>query len=140
MDQAAGPEEKEEVILETRLLQLCVFLAASVAVIAGAGGAIEGARFYALTGDVSASSNVHYLSGLLFAIGLGFWSTIPNIAAHTQRFRLLCAIVVCGGIFRLIAMVSDGAPHGWALFGQFNETLVPIVLGLWQRRIAAKAA
>jgi hypothetical protein len=126
--------------LETRLLQLCIFLAASIAVAAGLGGAIGGARFFALSGDVGAASHVHYLSGLLFAIGLGFWSTVPDIAHQGPRFRLLAAIVVCGGLFRFAAIFRDGVPGGWALFGLVNETVVPVLLCLWQARVARKAA
>jgi hypothetical protein len=140
VDQAAGSEAQEKVTaIETRLLQLCVLLAAGVAVAAGLGGAIGGAHFFALTGDATASSHVHYLAGLLFAIGLGFWSTIPDIARQTARFRLLSAIVVCGGLFRLLAIFTDALPHGWALFGLVNETLVPLVLVAWQARIAGSA-
>jgi hypothetical protein len=124
--------------IEKRLLQLCVFLAAGVAVAAGLGGAIGGAGFFGLTGGVSAASHVHYLAGLLLAIGLAFWSTIPDIAQNTARFRLLCAIVICGGLFRFAAFFTDGAPRGWALFGQVNETFVPLLLGFWQARIARK--
>jgi hypothetical protein len=141
VDWATGSEQKEEVsIIETRLLQLCVFLAAGVAVGAGLGGAIGGAHFFQLAGDVSASSHVHYLAGVLFAIGLGFWSTIPDIAHKAQRFRLLAAIVICGGLFRAIAIFTAGVPQGWALFGLVNETLVPIALCLWQARIARQAS
>lgn len=141
VDRAPGSEQKEEVsIIETRLLQLCVFVAAGVAVAAGLGGAIGGAGFFKLAGDVAASSHVHYLAGLLFAIGLGFWSTIPDIAHKTRRFRLLSAIVICGGVFRFIAIFTYGMPQGWALFGLVNETLVPLVLCLWQTRIAQRAS
>jgi hypothetical protein len=126
--------------IEKRLLQLIVFLAAGLAVGAGLGGALGGAHFFVLTGDATASSHVHYLSGLLFAIGLGFWSTIPGIAHHTARFRLLSAIVICGGLFRLLAIFTDAMPHGWALFGLVNETVVPLVLCLWQARIARQAS
>jgi hypothetical protein len=117
-----------------------VFLAASAAVGAGLGGAIGGAHFFKLAGDVSASSHVHYLAGLLLAIGLGFWSTIPDIAHKTRRFRLLAAIVICGGLFRFAATFTDGVPQGWALFGMINETLVPLVLGLWQMRVARQVS
>jgi hypothetical protein len=141
VDWTAGSEQKEEMsIIETRLLQLSVFLAAGVAVGTGLSGAIGGAAFFKLAGDVSASSHVHYLAGLLFAIGLGFWSTIPDIAHKTQRFRSLAAIVICGGLFRFIAMFTAGMPQGWALFGLVNETLVPLVLCLWQARIAHRAS
>jgi hypothetical protein len=134
MDRAAGAVTQR--VVETRLLQVCVFLAASVAVAAGLGGAIRGARFFDLSGDATASSHVHYLSGLLLAIGLGFWSTIPDIARHTGRIRLLAAIVIAGGLSRLAAIASDGIPHGVALFALANETVVPLVLCLWQARLA----
>lgn len=127
-------------IIETRLLQLCIFLAAGVAVAAGLGGAIGGARFFDLAGDASASSHVHYLSGLLLAIGLAFWSTIPDIARHTARFRLLAAIVVTGGLFRLVAMLTEGIPNGLAVFALANETAVPLLLCLWQARLTRARA
>jgi Domain of unknown function (DUF4345) len=137
MDRAAGAVTARGV--ETRLLQLCVFLAASVAVFAGLSGAISGASFFHLAGDTTASSHVHYLSGLLLAIGLGFWSTIPDITHHTGRIRLLAAIVIVGGLSRLSAIFTDGVPNGVALFALANETAVPILLCLWQARLARLA-
>jgi len=93
-------------------LRLCVGLAAIVPVAGGLSGAVLG------LGGASAWSADHYryLSGLLLAIGLGFWSTIPNIERHAPRFRLLTGIVAIGGICRLLGvMLGDPLTPAFAL-------------------------
>jgi hypothetical protein len=125
---------------ERRLLQLAIALAASVAVMAGGAGAFEGPRFFDLAGDTTAMSHAHYLAGLLLGIGLAFWSMIPRIERHGQRLRLLATIVVCGGLVRLVAIGLDGVPDKLALAALANETVVPVLLCLWQARVARKMA
>ena len=44
------------------------------------------------------------------------------------------------GLFRFAAIFRDGVPGGWALFGLANETVVPVLLCLWQARVAGEAA
>ena len=46
-----------------------------------------------------------YLSGLLLAIGLAFWASIPAIEKHTARVRRLTALVVVGGLCRLLGVI-----------------------------------
>lgn len=129
---------REQIVIERRLLQLCIFFAAGVAVGAGMAGVLQGSRFLGLVGDVSADSNLRYFSGLLLGIGLAFWSTIPGIETHAARIRLLSFVVVCGGIARLAALITIGVPHGIMLFALANETLVPILVCLWQARVAKR--
>src|SRR5262249_35256480 len=68
---------------ERRLLQSAVLLAALIPICAGLMGvngglaAIDAAARWTLNGD----SHVRYLSGLIFAIGVGFLSTVPGIEA-----------------------------------------------------------
>jgi hypothetical protein len=50
------------------------------------------------------ASHERYLSGLLLAIGLAFWTTLSDIEGKTARFRLLTALVVIGGISRLVGV------------------------------------
>jgi hypothetical protein len=76
------------------------------------------------------------LSGLLLGIGLAFWSAIPEIETHGPRIRLLSFAVVCGGAARFAAVMSVGTPRGVALFALVNETFVPVLLCLWQARVA----
>jgi hypothetical protein len=95
----------------------------------------------ALTGDavsISAESHFRYLSGLLFGIGLCFWSTVPGIEQKTGRFRLLTLIVVIGGLARLAGLGMTGLPSIFMLGGLVLELVVTPVLCLWQTRIANK--
>ena len=126
-------------VIERRLLQLVVFLAASVAVFAGVMGVIRGSEFLALEGARTADSHVRYFSGLLLGVGLGFWSTIPNIQCEGSRLRILSFVVVCGGLGRLWATAAVGPPHLSAWLALINETLVPLILCLWQIRVARRA-
>jgi hypothetical protein len=97
----------------------------------------------ALTGDavsVSAESHFRYLSGLLLAIGLCFWSAIPGIEAKTGRFRFLTLLVVLGGIGRLVGLILTGVPSIFMLASLLMELGVTPVLCLWQTRIANRYA
>jgi hypothetical protein len=121
---------------ERRLLQQAVGICAVVPVAAGLYGVLFG---HALTGDavsISADSHFRYLSGLLLAIGLIFWSTIPAIETKTGRFRLLTLVVVLGGLGRLVGLLLTGIPSLFMLGGLLMELVVTPVLCLWQTRIA----
>ena len=121
---------------ERRLLQQAVGICAILPVAIGLYGVLFG---HALTGDavsVSADSHFRYLSGLLLAIGLIFWSTIPAIETKTGRFRLLTLLVVLGGLGRLVGLLQTGLPSLFMLGGLLMELVVTPVLCLWQTRIA----
>lgn len=111
-------------------LQLCVALAGLVPVIGGAIGVVQpgaGASAWAINHD-------RYLSGLLLAIGLAFWTTIPAIEASTGRFRLLTTLVAIGGLGRLLGVLSGdplSLPVGAALGMELGVT--PF-LCFWQSR------
>jgi hypothetical protein len=121
---------------ERRYLQWTVFVAALIPVGAGLFGVVFGP---ALTGDkvsVSADSHFRYLSGLLLAIGLLFWSTTPAIEEKTKRFRLLALIVFIGGLARLLGLLLTGVPSLYMLGGLAMELVVTPVVALWQTRVA----
>ena len=116
---------------EKRALQTCVALAGLVAVSAGAWGVLCG---LGARGD-GLASHERYLSGLLLAIGLAFWTTVSNIDGKTGRFRLLTALVVVGGISRLLG-VALGDTLSWSSGGALAmELLVAPLLCLWQSRV-----
>jgi hypothetical protein len=77
-------------------------------------------------------SHVRYLSGLMLAIGLGFWSTVPKIEAQGPRFRLLTTLVLIGGRGRLYALVLSGPPAVAMLGGLAMELLVTPGLAIWR--------
>ena len=135
---------------EKRLLQICVLICASVPVAAGLAGVVRGydwlldeqwrSIFPLFPGELAPGldldSHFRYMSGLLLAIGLGFWSYVPTIETKTARFKLLTMIVVMGGMARLIGLISIGVPRGGMLFGLFMELIITPLLYLWQRRIS----
>jgi hypothetical protein len=125
---------------ERRLLQQSVGVLAVVPVATGLYGVLFG---QALTGDavsVSAESHFRFLSGLLLAVGLCFWSTIPGIEDKTGRFRLLALLVVIGGLGRLLGLMLTGLPSLSMLAGLVLELVVVPILTLWQTRIANRSA
>ena len=95
---------------------------------------LHGEWFYG--GNMQLDSHFRYLSGLLFAIGLGFASTIPNIENHKSRFQLLTMIVLIGGMGRLAGIFLNGIPDNPMLFALVMELVVTPLLCLWQRRIS----
>ena len=102
-------------------------MAAIVPVAAGAWGAIS-----ALDEGAMLSSHARYVSGLLFAIGLSYWSTLPHIEEKTERFRLLTVLVVIGGLCRLAGVVAGDVLSLPTAAALVMELLVTPSLCLWQ--------
>lgn len=127
--------------LEKRALQLAIAIGGLVPVCAGGAGVLAGVGMIPhAAADPALDSHYRYLSGLLLAIGLGFWSAIPGIERRTGRVRLLTAIVVAGGLARAYGLAT-GAPPGRAMeLALVMELMVTPVLCLWQARIARLAA
>jgi hypothetical protein len=125
--------------LERLLLRAMVGLLALVPIVAGIGGMVWGA---ALTGpslaDAALDSHVRYLSGLLFAVGLGFWSTLRDIEHQGPRFQMLTLLVVVGGLARLLGIVLVGWPSYPMLGGLGMELMVTPLVCLWQLRFARR--
>jgi hypothetical protein len=120
---------------QRRLLQIAVALAGLVPVTAGALGAFA-PEYMRLGGPASALTHLSYLSGLLLGIGLVFWSLVPTIERQSRTIALLTAIVVLGGLARLILALRLGV---WSLSVSFPlvmELGVTPLLCLWQRRLA----
>lgn len=123
-----------------RALQAAVIVAAAVPVAAGLAGVIAGPAAVELPGlTPSQDSHARYLSGLLLGLGLAFWSTVPGIERRGARFRLLAAIVVLGGLGRLVSLFAEGRPSAPMLAGLALELVATPLLALWQARLAARA-
>jgi hypothetical protein len=123
---------------QTRALQVAVAVAGLVPVTAGAVGAFR-PDLLALTGAPSALGHVAYLSGLLLGLGLGFWSLIPTIERQGRAFGLLTAIVVLGGLARLVLAVRLDAWGLSVLLPLMMELAVTPVLWAWQRRLSSSS-
>lgn len=120
------------------LLQLAVAIGGMVPVCAGFAGILFGPAFVdgGTATPIALDSHFRYLSGLLLALGLGFWATIPDIERKSAYFRLLAAIVVGGGLGRLWSLFMVGVPDRPMLFGLAMELAVTPLLALWQFRVA----
>jgi hypothetical protein len=131
---------------ERRALQLAVALLALVPILAGAAGIVFGLHFFDARAGLSRASDsqVRYLSGLLLAIGVGFWSTVPRIEDKGARFRLLTALVLTGGLARLYALFRIDLPAIGMVAGLVMELLVTPGLACWreslERRMRAAVA
>ncbi len=125
-------------MLSRRLLQAAVALGACVPVGAGLAGILQGAGLTADHASAALDSHLRYLSGLLLAIGLGYWSTIPRIESHRARFLLLTLIVVTGGLARLYGLLTHPLPPLPMRAAEAMELLVTPTLCLWQRRLSAR--
>jgi hypothetical protein len=112
-------------------LQAAVALAATLPIVASAFDVLHGLH----NADAWAVNHERYLSGLLFAIGLGFWSTIPDIAAKTARFRLLTFVVVIGGLCRLLGVMLGDPASPAVLIALVMELGVTPALCFWQSRL-----
>jgi Domain of unknown function (DUF4345) len=124
--------------MERHLLRAAVTTCSLVPIGAGFAGVLLGPTMVAsaIGTPTDLDSHFRYLSGLLLGIGLGFVSTIPRIEERGNRFRLLTAIVVAGGIGRLISILANG-PGSLAMRAALAmELLVTPGLACWQWRVA----
>ena len=118
-------------------LQLLVALGGCVPVGAGLAGVALGPQMAAaLAAPVPLDSHFRYLSGLLLAIGLAYWATIPHIERQGATFRLLTALVFVGGLGRLVSLAAEGPPDAPMYFGLAMELGVTPALAFWQSRLA----
>ena len=120
----------EAFALEKRVLQCAVAVAATLPVAAGSWDAVHdlaGAGAWAINHE-------RYLSGLLLAIGLGFWTTVPDIEGKTARFRLLTVIVAIGGLCRLLGVVLGDPLSPPVAAALVMELVVTPSLFVWQSR------
>jgi len=126
---------------EKRLLQLAVAIGCLVPLLAGGAGMIGGVdvlRGVTAPAPTDLDSHMRYLSGLLFGLGVAFLTCIPRIEEQGRRFRLLAAVVLAGGLGRLLSLVDIGLPgleHRLALGMELGT--VP-ALTLWQWRLARR--
>ena len=124
---------------ERRLLQIAVALACFVPLAMGSLSVIRGVAVIkgaAVLPDLD--SHFRYLSGIFLALGIAFASCVPAIEHRGERFRLLGAMVIAGGLARLLSWAMVGAPGAGHRFGLVMELGVVPLLMLWQARVARR--
>jgi hypothetical protein len=122
---------------EIQLLQATVAVLALVPIGAGLVGAVFGIGAFgpAVSLGPDADSLGRYLCGLLLAIGLAFWGTVPSIEAQGVRFRLLTLLVFTGGLARLAGVLLIGLASPAMLFALVMELFITPCLAFWRERL-----
>ncbi|MDB5677977.1 DUF4345 domain-containing protein [Sphingomonas bacterium] len=125
-------------MIEKRLLQIVVAVACLVPLSVGGQSILHGPGFlgHAPVIPTDLDSHFRYISGIFFALGLGFVSCVPAIEDKGPRFRLLGAMVVCGGLARVVSLLAVGPPSKGHIFGFAMELGVVPLLMLWQYRFS----
>jgi hypothetical protein len=116
-----------------RFLQAAILLGGLVPVLAGGSGMILGPAFLGEESGAAMDSHFRYLSALLFAIGLAFWSCAVEPESKEARARLLTAIVFVGGLARLGGALREGFPPLPMTLAIGMELIVTPSLYLWLR-------
>lgn len=121
--------------MERLALQISVALAGLAPVAGGMSVAIWGAGALGEPATGALDSHLRFLSGLLAAIGIAYWTTIPDIEKAGARFQLLTLIIVAGGFARAVGMLLAGPPGPVMSTALGLELIVAPALFLWQSRI-----
>jgi hypothetical protein len=125
--------------MERKLLQIAIAVAGLAAVGFGLAGVLFGTAFMELSDDVVIDSYVRFLKGMTLAIGLIYWSAIPNIERHAERISLVTFILVGGAVARLMAVISHGVPTMGILLSLVGELIFVPLLWIWQRHVGGAA-
>jgi len=127
-------------MIEKRLLQIVVAIACLVPLSVGGMSILHGPGFLGHPPVIPTDLDSHfrYISGIFFALGLGFVSCVPDIENKGPRFRLLGAMVVCGGLARVVSLLAVGPPSKGHIFGFAMELGTVPLLMLWQYSFARR--
>ena len=129
-------------MIEKRLLQAVVAIACLLPLVVGGQGIVHGpAPFgHLAVVPIDLDSHFRYISGIFFATGIGFLSCIAAIERKGARFRLIGALIVVGGLARLVSLLAMGVPSSGHVLGLVMETVVVPCLMLWQFSFARRWA
>lgn len=114
--------------VQYRLLQIAILTGACVPLLAGGYGMIAGTAFMDQTTAPVLDSHFRYMSGILFAMGLGFWSCVPDLYKYRSRFLTLAVLVIFGGTARLYSALFVLSPDTTTIFALTMElVVVPLI-------------
>ena len=125
--------------MERKLLQVTVACAGLIGVVLGLTGVLFGTMHADLSGDVVLDSYVRFGKGVLLAIGLIYWSSIPQIERHGDRIALITLILVSGSLSRLISLAGHGVPTLGIISNLIAGLVFVPLVWLWQRHVASVA-
>ena len=112
----------------------CLTTVTGAAVLARGSRAVTG-----VTEPVPASvdSELRWFATWWTAVGPLLWRLVPRVESETRAVRYLSGVVLAGGVTRLVSVRQAGRPHPVFLGLTAVELVLPAVLVVWQRRVAA---
>ena len=127
-------------LIEKRVLQTIVAIACLVPLITGGQSILYGPGFlgHPPVIPIDLDSHFRYISGIFFAVGVAFASCVPGIETKGPRFRLLGALVIAGGLSRVVSLLAVGVPSKGHVFAFAMELGVVPLLLLWQAGFAKR--
>lgn len=126
---------------EKRMLQAALLLAGAFSLFFAGLSLVEGVRVLLPDNarpNVGLDSHFRYLSGIFLGLLVALYSCVPSIERRGPRLRLLGALIICGGLGRLISFFVAGVPGTGHQYGLGMELLVTPLLLLWQARVARR--
>ena len=125
--------------MQRKLLQIAVAVAGFIGVSFGFAGVVFGIAFTDMFDDGTVDSSVRFYKGMLLAVGLIYWSCIPEIERRGERISLVTLILVCGAASRLMAVIGHGVANLGVLLSLVAGLVLVPLLWLWQRHVAQAA-
>lgn len=126
---------------EKRLLQGALLLAGAFSLFFAGLSVVEGVRVLLpgyLRSNINLDSHFRFLSGIFLGLLIALYSCVPSIERKGRRLRLLGALIICGGLGRLVSLFVAGVPGTGHQYGLGMELLVTPLLLLWQARVARR--
>ena len=126
--------------MSKRTLQIVTGLLGVVPVVTGLLGLMGVADpFYVAIGVppiVVLDTNLRFYSGVWLGLGLGFFWLIPTIERQTVLFRAIWAMILIGGIGRLLSMMLLAWPPApFVAFAALEIVGAPLFIW-WQSRVS----
>src|SRR3954468_14747104 len=125
--------------MERKLLQIAIAFAGLIGVSFGLAGVVFGTAFTDIFDDGAIDSSVRFFKGMLLALGLIYWSCVPDIERRGERMSLVTFILVCGAASRLMAVIGHGVANLGILLSLVAGLILVPLLWLWQRHVAQAA-
>jgi hypothetical protein len=126
--------------MSRRALQIVVGLLGIIPLAAGLLGLLAGVEDPRYGGGVPSlvvlDSNIRFHAGVWFGLGLTLYWLIPTIERQTVLFRALWAMILIGGIGRLVSMAMLGWPPARTVAFAALEIIGAPLFVWWQSRVA----
>lgn len=124
-----------------RALQLTLLALAAIPLVTGVFSLALGTDSLPDSGEATASVESEFRFLTVWWIGAGIFlaSLSRRIEHRTLELRIVCALLFTSGVARIVAIVDEGRPHSTQFGLMAVELTLPVVLVVWQARVAREA-